>query len=115
MLRLCATESEQRLLAMLDAHPATRGRFEFQAMVCGYYPDFAFHKPKLIIELDGSCHRGAARQRADLRRTMKLERAGWRVVRFWNSDLRRPDDVMHRILLHLASRSHQAVEVDELC
>src|ERR1035437_4718070 len=55
LLRLKATPSEQILLGMLDSHPATHGRFEFQAHVCGYFPDFAFHVAKLIVELDGAC------------------------------------------------------------
>ncbi len=101
-LRMNPTRAEQDMIALLDAHPATRGKFEFQAHVCGYFPDFSAKSCRLILELDGVVHRGPRNQRADARRTMKLNCAGWQVIRFWNGELRRPDAVMDRIVASMA-------------
>lgn len=105
LLRLKATPSEQLLQSMLDTHPLTRGRFEFQAHVCGFFPDFACHAAKLIVELDGACHSNPKSKHADERRSAKLARAGWAVIRFWNGELRRPDTVLDRIVMHLTMRA----------
>ena len=45
---------------------------------------------RLDIEVDGACHRDAAghRKSDDLWRTLELNAAGWRVIRFWTYELR---------------------------
>jgi very-short-patch-repair endonuclease len=48
---------------MLDSHPATAGRYEHQASVCGYFPDFSFPHSRVIVELDGACHVGKVARR----------------------------------------------------
>jgi very-short-patch-repair endonuclease len=83
---------------MLDAHPLTAGRYIHQAAIAGYFPDFSFRHCKLIVELDGACHRGRTAVAADKRRTARLRQKGWRVIRFWNSELRSPATVMKNIL-----------------
>ncbi len=47
--------------------------------------DFACLERRLVIELDGGQH--AERARADALRTAFLERAGFRVLRFWNNQV----------------------------
>ena len=84
---------------MLDDHPATAGRYTHQASICGYFPDFSFRHCKLIVEVDGACHRGRVARAADARRTAKLRAKGWRVIRFWNSELKSPAVVMKVILM----------------
>jgi very-short-patch-repair endonuclease len=42
---------------------------------------------KLLIELDGSQHGGAAIAVRDQARTRWLEAEGYRVIRFWNNDV----------------------------
>jgi len=49
--------------------------------------DFACLKAKLLIELDGGHHAGDAVAARDIRRTQWLESEGYRVIRFWNSEL----------------------------
>lgn len=102
-LRSRATPAELRLIELLDAHPLTAGRYVHQASICGYFPDFAFAHSRLIIELDGACHRGRSARRHDARRSARLRAAGWRVIRFWNSELRSPAAVMKTILLSIRS------------
>lgn len=98
-LQSLATPSELQLKAMLDAHPLTAGRYIHQAAIAGFFPDFSFRHCRLIIELDGACHRGRTAQAADRRRTAKLKAKGWKVIRFWNSELKSPAAVMKAILL----------------
>ncbi len=98
-----STPAERQLMALLDAEPLLAGRYEHQACVAGYFPDFAFAHCRLIVELDGSVHVGRAARRKDSRRSARLRAAGWRVIRFWNADLREPKAVMKAILL--ATRS----------
>lgn len=50
-----------------------------------YIADFCAHSAKLIIEVDGGQHADA--QEHDLKRTAFLEAEGFRVIRFWNSDV----------------------------
>ena len=65
-----------------------------------YFADFACVERRLVVELDGGQH--VAGNEADRRRTAHLERRGWRVVRFWDSDaLKHPQFVLEVILLEL--------------
>jgi very-short-patch-repair endonuclease len=59
-------------------------RFRRQHPVGDFVVDFACTKHRLIIEADGSQH---ADNPADDRRTAFLQKEGWRVLRFWNSDV----------------------------
>ncbi|HUC66304.1 MAG TPA: DUF559 domain-containing protein [Stellaceae bacterium] len=47
--------------------------------------DFACPARKLVIELDGGLH--AERTEADNRRAAEIARYGYRIIRFWNSDV----------------------------
>lgn len=103
MLRQQATPSELQLNALLSADPRTAYRYKFQAHVLSYYADFLFKAEKLIVELDGAVHNNTKAKMADARRTRRLVKAGYRVVRFWNAELRQPALVMHRIVAALAA------------
>ncbi len=62
-----------------------RPRFTTQLRIDPYVVDFACRSARLVVEMDGGQH---AENRNDLRRTAALERGGWRVLRFWNFDIR---------------------------
>lgn len=94
-----ATDSEIQLRRLLQDHPRTRDRFTFQAPIKTYFADFLFAREKLIVELDGAVHRGTRAKIDDARRTRHLNRAGYRVIRFWNGELRKsPARVLVQIL-----------------
>jgi crossover junction endodeoxyribonuclease RuvC len=59
-------------------------KFRRQSPILGYIADFLSNDAKLIVELDGGQHADNA---ADLRRTKRLEQAGFRVLRFWNNEV----------------------------
>lgn len=61
-----------------------RPRFTRQHPVGPHVIDIACRKAKLAIELDGSQHVDSA---SDVERTAFLEALGWRVIRFWNSEV----------------------------
>jgi adenine-specific DNA-methyltransferase len=59
-------------------------KFRRQVPIGPYIVDFASFEARLIVELDGSQH---AESRYDAIRDKWLSDDGYRVLRFWNSDL----------------------------
>ena len=57
--------------------------FRKQVPLRHFVADFASHRGKLVIEVDGGQH-DAAR---DLPRTRVIEDEGYRVLRFWNNEV----------------------------
>ena len=47
--------------------------------------DFACRRAKLVVEVDGGQHDRA--QKADAARTRMIEAHGYKVIRYWNSDV----------------------------
>lgn len=83
-LRREATVFEPKLwFALRERLPGFR--FRRQVPLGPYIADFASHRARLIIELDGEGH--AFRIEADAARTRFLEGEGYRVLRFWNMEV----------------------------
>src|ERR1700759_802088 len=59
--------------------------FRQQASIGPFIVDFASRRAKLVIELDGGQHDW--QQAADASRTLRIEAAGYRILRFWNNDV----------------------------
>ena len=98
-LRTGATKPERKIWRLLSHH---RPRFTRQFVIGPYIVDLACRQAKLAVELDGAQHLEA--QRYDAERTAFLERLGWRVVRFWNSEVQEnPEGVAEAILLALGA------------
>ena len=60
-------------------------RWRKQVPIRHFIVDFASHRAKLVIEVDGGQHS----REVDADRTAMIEAEGYRVLRFWN------DDVLH--------------------
>jgi very-short-patch-repair endonuclease len=58
--------------------------FRRQTPIGRYIVDFACHDRRLIVEVDGGQHSGAAR---DAERDRWFNLKGYRVLRVWNSDV----------------------------
>ncbi|WP_238475221.1 endonuclease domain-containing protein [Sphingomonas cavernae] len=58
-------------------------RFRRQVPLRHFIADFASHRAKLVIEVDGGQHGGPN----DEARTAIIEAEGYRVIRFWNPDV----------------------------
>lgn len=61
--------------------------FRRQAPIGPYVVDFFCPAKRLIIELDGGHHNEEATTKRDLERQRWREGEGYRVIRFWNSEI----------------------------
>jgi very-short-patch-repair endonuclease len=96
-LRREATPQERTMWRILSRY---RPKFTRQLTVPPYILDLACREAKLSVEIDGSQHIDSD---ADAVRTSFLESEGWKVIRFWNSDVNgNPDGVAEAILQKLA-------------
>jgi very-short-patch-repair endonuclease len=95
-LRNNGTRAERSLWRLLARY---RPRFTRQLVVGPYIVDLACRAAKLAVELDGDQHALAAAY--DTRRTAFLEREGWIVVRYWNSDVAASADGVADAILQL--------------
>jgi very-short-patch-repair endonuclease len=96
-LRGDLTYAERSLWYQLRAHRFHGFAFRRQALIGRYIVDFVCHDARVIVELDGGQHASSADQ--DAKRDRWLAGAGYRVLRFWNSDvLRNRDEVLAIIL-----------------
>jgi len=80
-------DSEKRLWQRLRAKQIGGYKFRRQYPIGKYIVDFASIKARLIVEIDGDHHGNDERERLDAVRTLALEQQGWRVIRFWSSQL----------------------------
>ena len=84
-LRVNATPSERILWRQLSARKVSGVRFNRQVPIGPFICDFVARSLNLIIEVDGGQH--GQRTDEDAARTRYLEGHGYRVIRFWNSDV----------------------------
>ena len=84
-LRNNATPTERMLWRELSARKILGVRFNRQVPIGPFICDFVSRSMKLIIEIDGGQHGWQADE--DAARTRYLEAQGYRVIRFWNSDV----------------------------
>jgi primosomal protein N' (replication factor Y) len=82
-LRRDKTRAEAHLWNSLRAHRLGGWKWKRQLPFGPFFLDFACVDARLVVEVDGGQH--ADQVGYDARRTAYLERAGWRVLRFWNS------------------------------
>jgi len=86
-LRANATAAEKRLWRLLRQLPVQGTHFRRQVPIGPYIADFACLASRLVIELDGSQHAAPEQMAHDRKRTAWLESEGYRVIRFWNSEI----------------------------
>ena len=79
------TEAEQRLWYLLRRRQFGGQKFRRQQMLGRYIVDFVCLQARLIIEVDGGHHDEHAI--AEATRTAWLESQGFRVIRFWNTQV----------------------------
>jgi very-short-patch-repair endonuclease len=86
-LRLSQTDAEDKLWSYLRAKRFFGLKFRRQVTIGKYIVDFISFESKLIIEIDGGQHNEILAIEKDTQRTQWLESSGYRVLRFWNSDV----------------------------
>ena len=98
-LRRELTDAERKLWFALRDRRLDGHKFVRQEAIGSYIVDFVCREKKLVIEVDGGQHAENARDRV---RDAALATNGYRVLRFWNSDvLRNRDGVLTVILAEL--------------
>jgi very-short-patch-repair endonuclease len=106
-LRSNATLAESRLWKELRQLPTYGTHFRRQVPLGSYVVDFACLRAKLVIEVDGSQHGQEGEMRRDAARTQWLESVGYRVLRFWNSEVSgNLSGVLERIYADLYGSTH---------
>jgi very-short-patch-repair endonuclease len=102
-LRREMTPAERRLWTHLRARGLGGFKFKRQEWIGPFIADFYCWEAKLIVEVDGTQH--ADSEEYDCARTIYLKREGFRVVRFWNSQVTDElDGVLTAILAILEDR-----------
>jgi very-short-patch-repair endonuclease len=86
-LRANTTPHERILWRALRELPLEGTHFRRQAPIGPYVVDFFCPAKRLVIELDGGHHNDDETAKRDRERQRWLEKEGYRVVRFWNSEV----------------------------
>jgi len=84
-LRRAQTDAERILWGRLRGRQVEGAKFRRQHAIGRYIADFCCPERKLVVEVDGGHH--AAQKVADQRRTVYLHERGYRVLRFWDTDV----------------------------
>ncbi|HEY2445350.1 MAG TPA: endonuclease domain-containing protein [Rhizomicrobium sp.] len=87
-LRRDQTEVERKLWYALRGRRFCSFKFRRQQPIGPYVVDFICFEAKLVIELDGGQHGLSENAQAEWNRTTFLVRQGFRVLRFWNHEMR---------------------------
>jgi very-short-patch-repair endonuclease len=88
-LRHDMTDAEWKMWHILRDIDWPGAHFRRQVKIGAYYADFLSHSYHIIVEVDGSQHYEDAAMLYDKRRTRFLEREGFQVIRFGNTDVLR--------------------------
>jgi very-short-patch-repair endonuclease len=108
ILRANPTAAEERLKVLLEREGDTLPNYHFQHVVYPFIADFAFLSILLIIEVDGSVHDN--RSDSDDIREYELEVAGWKIIRFSNSEVfNSPQEVIAQIRYAIQSRKKDRI------
>ena len=95
-LRQHQTNTEAFLWRVLRNRRLADYKFRRQHPIGPFIADFACVELRLVIEVDGGQH---AESNHDEWRTLWLDAQGWRVVRFWNNDVRQNTEGVITVIL----------------
>jgi len=84
VMRSHSTDAEHRLWQLLRAHRLADYKFRRQVPLDFYIADFVCFAARLIVEVDGGQH---SESHGDERRDTYLRDQGFRILRFWNTDI----------------------------
>lgn len=101
-LRANTTPHERILWRALKTLPIDGTHFRRQTPIGPYVVDFFCPAKRLVVELDGGHHNEDAAACNDRKRQLWLEQEGYRVLRFWNSEINdNLTGVLERVYLEL--------------
>jgi len=84
-LRQNLTIAERKLWHYLRSRNFLGLKFRRQEPIGNYIVDFVCYEKKIIIELDGGQHNEFREK--DIPREKWLEKQGFKILRFWNTDI----------------------------
>lgn len=87
-LRSSSPTAEAQLWARLRNRQLSGFKFVRQAPTESYFGDFVCREAKVIVEVDGATHSIDKDIEQDAARTAELERAGYRLMRISNAEVR---------------------------
>ncbi|MEQ1697895.1 MAG: endonuclease domain-containing protein, partial [Hyphomicrobiaceae bacterium] len=109
-LRRNSTNAERRLWYFLRGLKPQGHKFRRQVPIDHYIFDFACLSARLVIELDGTTHSTDDEIASDRTRQAYVESQGFRVLRFWNTDVyHNSESVMDTIVAALSGTNDDAV------
>ena len=79
------TKAERQVWQVLRSRQMKEYKFRSQVPIGRYIADFVCHEARLIVEIDGSQHDRSSPQEAE--RSGFLQNEGYRILRFWNSEV----------------------------
>jgi very-short-patch-repair endonuclease len=100
-LRNNPTEAEKTMWRLLRAN-FLDARFRRQAPIRHYIVDFASHRAKLVVEVDGGQHNVDA----DAERDQIVKSEGYRILRFCNHDVLGNPDGVASVIADALPRPH---------
>ena len=101
-LRKNLTEQEKILWQLLRKKSVNNLKIRRQYAIDNYIVDIVCHEKKLIIEIDGGQHNEEKNIAYDKERTKYLKTKGFKVIRFWNDEIKTNlDGVYEEILRYL--------------
>lgn len=86
-LRDKETPAEKELWKYLKGKKLDGFKFRRQHPIGRYILDFYCHEKKLVVELDGGYHEDELQKQYDENRTLDLQSAGLKVIRFQNEEM----------------------------
>jgi very-short-patch-repair endonuclease len=96
------TDAEKKLWSALRAHRLNSLSFRRQTPIGPFIVDFVCQEQRLVIELDGGQH---AESKSDIERDRWLAAKGYRLLRFWNSDVLRNREGVLQAIVDAASKA----------
>ena len=105
-LRKHPTEAERLLWRHLRLRQLGGWKFRRQQPVGSYIVDFVCLEKRLIVEVDGGHH--AVQVEKDARRAAWLEAEGFRLLRFWNTDVLRDVTIVQETIRAALDGGHSA-------
>ena len=86
-LRRQLTDAERLLWTRLRNRQLGRWKFRRQQPIGPYIVDFVCFDKKLVLEIDGGQHNEENARKSDQGRNAWLEDRGYRILRFWNTEV----------------------------
>ncbi len=114
-LRQNATPPERAMWRLLKPFRDEGFHFRRQVQIGKYYADFACHKIKLIIEIDGDTHATKYGVEHDKQRDRFLKNRGFMMIRFSNKDVfNNKEGVFDIVRGFLTENPHLSPQIDNI-